>query len=133
MTIMLSIASWVLYQRGDRAAARDRAQQLVALAEAQGFVAWVDDGLAVLPASRFRTAPRRRASPRSTGGSRLRAPAAAWRNVIALCLVAEGYGKISPSGGTRSLSSCARPRALPVFSTAQGKRDEARALLDALA
>jgi tetratricopeptide (TPR) repeat protein len=98
MTIMLSIASWVLYQRGDRAAARDCGQQLVALAEALGFVAWVDDGLAVLACVEVQNSTEEaRLSEvyRRLTTSRARA---AWRNVIALCLVAEGYGKIGEAG-----------------------------------
>src|SRR5262249_41084179 len=47
-TITLTFCSWVHYQRGERAAARDHARRNVALAERQGFDAWVDDGLAVL-------------------------------------------------------------------------------------
>ena len=99
--ITLTFTSWVHYQRGERAAARDHARRNVALAERQGFDAWVDDGLAVLACVGAQSG-----AEALSGLQRLVAPRgrAAWRNVISLCLFAESFGRLGePDKGIEAL------------------------------
>ena len=100
-TIALSFTSWVHYQRGDRAAAREHARRKVALAQAQGFEAWVDDGLAVLACVGAQDGAETSSALRRLVASRGRA---AWRNVISLCLFAEAFGRLGdPVKGIEAL------------------------------
>jgi len=94
-TITLTFSSWVHYQRGERAAAREHARRNVTLAEAQGFEAWVDDGLAVLACVSAQNGADAWNALERLVASRGRA---AWRNVISLCLFAEAFGRLGDPG-----------------------------------
>ena len=106
-TIMLNFTSWVHYQRGEHAAALERAQRMVAISEAHGFVTWIDDGLAVLACVQ----PEERGFDRRRVDEfyqRLLVPRAraAWRNVVSLCLFAEAFGAMGdPEKGLEALSA----------------------------
>jgi len=113
-TITLTFCSWVHYQRGERAAARDHARRNVALAEAQGFDAWVDDGLAVLACVGAQSG-----AEAWSGLQRLVAPRgrAAWRNVISLCLFAESFGRLGePDKGIEALDMVAAEHREIIFA-----------------
>jgi class 3 adenylate cyclase/tetratricopeptide (TPR) repeat protein len=101
-TITLSFTSWVHYQRGERAAAGDHARRKVAIAAAQGFEAWVDDGLAVLACVGAQSGAEAWKALERLVASRGRA---AWRNVISLCLFAEAFGQLGdPDKGIEALA-----------------------------
>jgi tetratricopeptide (TPR) repeat protein len=91
----------VHYQRGDLAAAREHARRNVTLAQAQGFEAWVDDGLAVLACVGAQDGAEVSSALRRLVASRGRA---VWRNVISLCLFAEAFGRLGdPTRGIEAL------------------------------
>ena len=99
--ITLTFTSWVHYQRGDRAAAREHARRCVTLAEAQGFAAWVDDGLAVLACVEAQDSAEAWNALQRLVTSRGRA---AWRYVISICLFAEAFGRLGdPVRGIEAL------------------------------
>jgi len=100
-TITLSFTSWVHYQRGDLAAAREHARRKVTLAQSQGFEAWVDDGLTVLACVGAQDGAEVSSALRRLVASRGRA---VWRNVISLCLFAEAFGRLGdPTKGIEAL------------------------------
>jgi tetratricopeptide (TPR) repeat protein len=104
LTVTLWFVALLQYQRGERVAAAETAQRLLAVIDAYGFVPWSDVTIVVPPAA---DAARLDAAALAELHRRLmRVPTAAWRQVFALCVLAQtaheaGY----PAEGRRALAS----------------------------
>ena len=106
MTATLWFAAWLEYQRGERVAAAETAQRLLALIDAYGFVPWGDIAIVVPPAT---DATRLDAAALAALHRRLMlVPTAAWRQVFCLCVLAEICHEAGhPAEGRRALASIA--------------------------
>jgi len=104
MAVTLWFAAWLQYQRGERAAAAETAQRLLAVVQAYGFVPWSDVTIVVPPAA---DPARLDAAALADLHRRLmRVPTAAWRQVFALCVLAETSHEAGhPAEGRRALAS----------------------------
>ena len=102
--IALWFAALLEYQRGERVAAADTAQRLLAVVDAYGFVPWTDITIVVPPAA---DASRLDATALADLHRRLMlVPTAAWRQVFALCvLAATAHEAGVPAEGRRALAS----------------------------
>jgi class 3 adenylate cyclase/tetratricopeptide (TPR) repeat protein len=104
MAVTLWFTTWLRYQRGERVAAAETAQRLLALIDAYGFVPWSDIAIVVPPAV---DATRLDAAALADLHRRLMLVAtAAWRQVFSLCVLAEVSQEAGhPAEGWRALAS----------------------------
>jgi class 3 adenylate cyclase/tetratricopeptide (TPR) repeat protein len=108
LTVTVWFTAWLQYQRGERAAAAEMAQRLLALIDTYGFVPWSDVAIVVPPAA---DAARLDAAALADLHRRLMlVPTAAWRQVFSLCVLADlSLEAGQPVEGRRALAAIAEP------------------------
>jgi class 3 adenylate cyclase/tetratricopeptide (TPR) repeat protein len=104
ITVTLWFSAWLQYQRGERTAAAETAQRLLALIDVYGFVPWGDIAIVLPPAT---DATRLDAASLAELHRRLMlVPTAAWRQVFVLCVLAEMCHEAGqPAESRRALAS----------------------------
>jgi class 3 adenylate cyclase/tetratricopeptide (TPR) repeat protein len=102
--ITLWTMAWVHYQRGEREAAAETAEQLQPLAESYGFKGWLQPGI-IMPHTR----PTVRLDAVALAETRQRlldARSAAWRHIFCMCVFAEVCIDVGhPEEGLRALET----------------------------
>jgi class 3 adenylate cyclase/tetratricopeptide (TPR) repeat protein len=88
-TIAYWLASWVAHQRGDREGTVVMAERLLSLVREHQFTGWSDAAVVLLPAARGDHLDRQALA--DLHRQLVAEPAAAWRRLLALCVLADLY------------------------------------------